>query len=383
MVWPDYEGGNIVNLMSSILKNYGADSMYPELGGLEDVLSRRNVILFIVDGLGYEYVRNRGKSSLIRENLKRELTTVFPSATVCALTTFMTGEPPKQHGLMGWNMYLKEIGSIVSVLPFVIRGLGTPLRSRGIKLESIISQSGIFERMKVRSYIFTLNEFIDDDYNKLLAKNAKRIGYGTLGDLFSKMERVIRNDSERKFMHVYWPYFDSYSHKEGTSSKIVYEYFLDLDRNTELFLKKIGDSDTSLIITADHGAVDSGENDIIRLENHPILSETLVLPLSGEPRAAYCYVKPDKTAQFERYVRNELGRYCHIFGRNELISRNAFGLFEMNKKLPERIGDYILIMKENYIIRDLLLGEREGVFISNHGALTKEEMLVPLSILQT
>jgi len=51
---------------------------------------------------------------------------------------------------------------------------------------------------------------------------------------------------------------------------------------------------------------------VMKTFDHPDLEKTLVLPLCGEPRVAYCYVHPDKTGQFERYVRNELSaqRYC-------------------------------------------------------------------------
>jgi hypothetical protein len=52
-------------------------------------------------------------------------------------------------------------------------------------------------------------------------------------------------------------------------------------------------------------------------------------------------------------------------------------------RLFDRIGDYVLIMKENYIIKDFVLGETEKFHIGNHGGVSKEEMLVPLIVIES
>ena len=46
----------------------------------------------------------------------------------------------------------------------------------------------------------------------------------------------------------------------------------------------------------------------------------------------------------------------------------------------QRTGDYTLIMKENYIIRETLSGQKYKELIGIHGGLTSEEMFVPLII---
>jgi len=62
--------------------------------------------------------------------------------------------------------------------------------------------------------------------------------------------------------------------------------------------------------------------------------------------------------------------------------KELFGLFNPNKKLFNRVGDYVLIMKENYVIMDSLLGEKRGFHIGNHGGVSKQEMHVPLIIIK-
>ena len=58
--------------------------------------------------------------------------------------------------------------------------------------------------------------------------------------------------------------------------------------------------------------------------------------------------------------------------------KNYFGLGKPHPQLAQRIGDYVLLMKENYIIKDFLLGEEEHFSIGNHGGLSEDEMYVPL-----
>jgi hypothetical protein len=72
---------------------------------------------------------------------------------------------------------------------------------------------------------------------------------------------------------------------------------------------------------------------------------------------------------------------CEMHKSEELIRKNYFGLYEPNERLKDRVGDYILIMKDNFILRDRVLGEENNNMIGNHGGASKEEMLVPLIII--
>ncbi len=133
-----------------------------------------------------------------------------------------------------------------------------------------------------------------------------------------------------------------------------------------------------MIITADHGLIDTTERKVVWLEKHPKLKECLTLPLCGEPRVVYCYVRPSETRQFEDYVKTRLNKACWLYKSEDLMRRNYFGLFKPNPKLGERIGDYILIMKDNYIFKDCLLGKKASFNRGNHGGISEEEMKVPL-----
>src|SRR4030042_3491423 len=99
---PDYTKDNIVNLASSVLKTFDFESPYPALNELSDLSNYTNVILLLIDGLGYEFLMKYGQDSLLKSHLKKKLTTVFPSTTASAVTTLETGVAPQQHGITGW-----------------------------------------------------------------------------------------------------------------------------------------------------------------------------------------------------------------------------------------------------------------------------------------
>ena len=66
------------------------------------------------------------------------------------------------------------------------------------------------------------------------------------------------------------------------------------------FLARAAGLDATVIVTADHGFIDSPPDRVIELDDHPALQATLRLPLCGERRAAYCYVQPGQAQDFER-----------------------------------------------------------------------------------
>jgi predicted AlkP superfamily pyrophosphatase or phosphodiesterase len=381
---PNYKNGSIVNLMSSIRKSFGGKSTYQPLKNFDvESISDKNVILLVVDGLGYEYVKKYGKDSFLHKNLKGEMTSVLPATTASAMTSFATGVAPQQHGLTGWFMYLKEIGSVSIILPFSTR-VGDFSLAKKVKYEDIYNQKSFFDGLKADSSSLRHKKYSDSAYSLLVSRGARRLAFSSLSDFFRQIESAIKKGKGRKFMLAYWAKFDSICHRKGTDSEEALKHFIQLDKKISKLAKSVRDNNTVIIVTADHGLINTREeNKIIKLENHPELAETLSMPLSGEPRFVYCYVKPQKVKQFENYVKTKLKDVCDLHKSAELIQKNYFGLYEPNEKLKDRVGDYTLIMKDNFIMKDRVFGEDQNIFIGNHGGVSREEMLVPLIIINS
>ena len=138
------------------------------------------------------------------------------------------------------------------------------------------------------------------------------------------------------------------------------------------------DSGTVLIATADHGFIDSGANERIAMHDHPELANMLSLPLCGEPRSAYCYVRSKCSDAFEDYVASELADVAHLVPSEQLIDEGWFGVGKVHCELAARIGDYTLQMKDRYTIGDCVVGEHRHRMEGVHGGTAAAEMFVPL-----
>lgn len=381
MVKPDYTN-SIVNLMSSIQGGFGKRSRYKELQQLpsKELKKSKNVVLMVFDGLGYEFLKR--KESILAKNMRGKITSVFPPTTAAAITTFLTGTAPQQHAFTGWFMLLKELGIVSTILPFNPRIGGLSYTEQGIKVEQILGVPGLSQKIQECCYIIQPEKVVHSPFSKAVSKRARRIGYNTLNGFFRQIKKVILSHHRRKYIYAYWPMFDSLAHKYGINSTKTEKHFNGIDRRMRKFVKSIAGSNTTLLVTADHGHIDTSEDRVIKLEDHPALKECLTLPLCGEPRTVYCYVHPSKKKQFESYVRTKLKRYCTLYKSHDLISNNYYGLFQPNPQLIERIGDYILIMKENYILKDRILSQKRHFHVGNHGGISKEEMFVPLVVVK-
>ena len=107
---PDYTGGGLINLVASIESALGKTPKYQPLRHLDlsGLKGSRNIVLMIMDGLGYDFVMRHGKGTVLHEHLKGKMTSVFPSSTSAAIPTIFTGLSPQEHGMTGWFMYLRE-----------------------------------------------------------------------------------------------------------------------------------------------------------------------------------------------------------------------------------------------------------------------------------
>ncbi len=379
---PDYHGGSIVNLMTSLTEAVGgsAPAPYPPLRGIDTGAWRasRRVVLLVIDGLGDELVR--GAHGALARHLAGRLTSVFPSTTATAITTFLTGLAPQQHGLTGWHMYFRELGSVLAVLPFVTRAGGAPL-GKGIDVAELLGAAPLSARLPVRMHVVSPRRIIHSDFNVAHTDGARRHGFDTLKEMFQTLAQLVREAGpERQYLYAYWPDLDRLAHEHGIGSRAAADHLAELDEAFGHFLRRIEGSDTTVVVTGDHGIVDSDPGQLIELDAHPRLAQMLLLPLCGERRVAYCYVQPGQSAAFADYVASTLGPYAECHASATLLDQGYFGLGAAHPRLAERIGHYTLIMKDRYVLKDWLPGEHRHVHVGVHGGTSEAEMYVPLIV---
>ncbi|MGH8728604.1 MAG: alkaline phosphatase family protein [Burkholderiales bacterium] len=379
MVLPDYHGGSIVNLMATISRACGApQTSYPPLDALgADKLERaRNIILIVIDGLGYNFLMQHG--SYMRERITTRVTSLFPSTTATAITAFMTGVAAQQHGLTGWFTWFKEVGSVIAPLPFKPRHNGRALNENGIQPAMLFAVPSLFDSLKVPATVISPKNIVHSAFNVRHCGRAQRVAYDGSRQFFRAIEAAAKADLRRKFIYAYYPELDSLAHVHGIGSWQVKDLFAKLDSLFGEFLSAMSGSESAILVCADHGFVDIEHT--IELDKHPALAETLMLPLCGERRIAYCYVRRGCEERFKAYVAERFSDYVELRESRMLIDEGWFGLGTPHPALNERVGDFALVMKGRCAIKDWVQGETRHHHIGAHGGVSEDEMFVPLVV---
>lgn len=376
--FPDYSGDGFVNLIASLVEAAGGAPRHPPLASLPvaELRSARNVVLLIVDGLGDNYLAANGAGGALARSRRGSISAVFPSTTASAITTSFTGATPLEHGLTGWFTYFSEAACVGSPLPYLRRGEKVPL---GAAPGRIFVEPPLFDSLGVRSVVVSWRPIIDSTYNLHHCGRAERRAYDNLEGFLEQTVAAVRSGPERKFVYAYWPDFDALAHRHGVASAEVLAHFRALDAAFGELAARLAGSDTLLVLTADHGFIDSPPEESIDLP--PALAALLRFPLCGERRVAFCHVHD--TRAFVDRAKDALEGRADVRPSRELAEEGWFGTGRAHPKFAERIGDVALVMRGRGTVKDWVAGEPRHLHIGNHGGMSEDEMRIPLVVERT
>ncbi|MFW9976353.1 MAG: alkaline phosphatase family protein, partial [Candidatus Thorarchaeota archaeon] len=370
---------SIVNLMSSIGLASGVASPYTPLESLDSLKKSKNIVLIVFDGLGYNYLQRYGKGTILQKNLKGSITSVFPPSTGSAITTFLTGLAPQQHAVTGWYVHLKEYGLVSRILPFTNAINGTPI---GVPISNVIDVKSIFADTKREYSIIYDDQIVESAYTMNLAGPARRIGYSDIDTFFDRIRTTIFKTKTKSYIYSYWPMLDTISHFLGCESVEAKEHLKEFDVKLQEFIEYLSDTNTTLIITADHGFSDVPLENIIYTRDHPKLMDCLCLPVCGDTRTGFCYVRKSKVSAFEKYMAEDLSGMCDVYVSEDLIKDGWFGLLKPHPRLGDRVGDYSIMFNEGYAIINCFPGLEPPQMLGHHGGVSQDELYVPLVIVE-
>ena len=362
--FPNYKN-SILNVTNSILKYYGAKNWHPTLNILDEYLENdyRNVVLLLIDGLGVDAIeKHLTKRSTIRKSVKASISSVFPSTTVAATTSVLSGKSPLETGWFGWHQYFKEEDDNVILF----------------KNKSFYSPNKVYDHNVANTYISYENIYSQINHANSSVQThevfpAFRDPENFTIDKLLKSTHSILKTPGRHFIYAYWDKVDTLMHEFGPSSDEVHKHISEVNKAYKNFVQSI-DDDTLVIAIADHGQVDV---EIIDLYKYHDILDTLVRMPSNESRATIFYVKPDKFEEFEELFANNFRHYFNLYTAQRVLDMNLFGLGNAHPKSSEFLGDYVAIAIDNYIFNSIKEGFRMK---GQHAGLLVEQMLVPLII---
>lgn len=378
--YPDYTRCPI-NIVSSIRKYYKTASAYPSLPKLDAELGKnyKNVVLMVLDGLGTNMLeRNLSASSFLRKRCVDSLTSVFPSTTAAAMTSYYTGVSPNQHGWLGWSLYFKEFCRTIDVFPNVDSYTKVAV-SKVNAADFVMPYETIFVDIS-ESILGNVAAYTVTPSDVTIRGKGKVSKYADNFEQVCDALKTICAEPKNTFTYVQWSSPDDVAHKEGCFSEKTAEKLASISVQLEKLAAKL--TDTLIIVSADHGMIDV--TDDIMINHIPQIADCLVVPPFVESRAAACYVKYDRRTDFEKACHTYLGNDFMLISRSDIIAKGLLGGGEPHPKTLDFIADYMLCAIGNVCIRYQTLNAKPKTqFSANHGGLTDEEMIIPLIVIPT
>lgn len=369
IVYPDYDR-SILSTLAALTGYFGAPLAYPALPELKPYLETKplHVMLLLLDGMGGWPLQNAlPETSYLRSHEIATVTSIFPPTTAAATTAYYCGKSALESGWLGWHLHMKEFAA--DIIAFKRATYYTEKSVDGpFPAGELIPYETVFERMKGACDTHVLYAF--DSYSEHGADFRHRVS--SFAEVTNTLRMISRGDRP-SFTIAYWNQPDAKMHKFGEGSKEAIAEFKSLDAQLAALRTQL--KDTLLVITADHGMVNTTE--AVDVAKIPALLEPLVLPPSIEPRAAAFYVKHHRRAAFEAAFREYCGKDFLLLPREEVLSSGLFGRGEPHPKFDDFIGDYLGVATGTRYFAFSLPGAKPGDrLIGQHAGLTENEMLV-------
>ena len=372
---PEYDH-SILSIITSILKYYNVETKYKSLDVLDKKLyskEYRNVVFLILDGMG-EYIYTPILPNGFFKNHEVDVvTSVYPSTTTAAITTYYSGKPPIETGWIAWSQYFKEYGRAVDMLSHKESYLREDLSSVRMNVfKELVNYKTVFqqiEEMGTKAYE------VMPGYSDRRAKRNMRAD--DIDDCIMCIEDLCTMP-DRKFIMAYCDKPDATLHKYGTTSEEVKEFLTETEQKVEKMCQNLPE-DTLLIISADHGHKDISEG--YSLLDHPELMECLYMPVSFESRLVNFFVKPDMKEQFKERFEDVFGEDFWLLSKEEVLEKNLLGYGNKHVKIDDFLGDFLALATSDKLITiETYLAEGKPLKKSTHCGITKAEMEVPVII---
>jgi hypothetical protein len=181
---------------------------------------------------------------------------------------------------------------------------------------------------------------------------------------------------ENSLVYVYDGDLDFTGHQAGCRSAAWRYQLAILDRFAEELSSALP-PDVVLVVTADHGMVDVAPEDRVDVDDVPALRDGVAL-VAGEARFRHVYAEDGAAADVLAAWRETLAGRADVWSRDDAIAAGWFGGAEA--RVRERIGDVVAAANATSAIERRSVFPIEAKLVGLHGALTADEMLVPLLV---
>ena len=370
---PTYDAWGLAGVLPAVARSLGVAEPEGDRYGprdLLDLLPARRAVVVLIDGLGYDLLRQRsGHAPFLRGLLPagHRLSAGFPSTTATSMGTFGTGLPPGAHGLVGYEVLVPGEDRLLNELSW----------EAGPDPRVWQPSQTVFERAAADGVAVTRIGAAFFDGSGLTNAALRGGAFTAARSLDERVDSALAavRASKRALVYLYWGQLDKVGHVHGCQSWEWGDELELIDRSIARLVAGVP-SDTSVHITADHGMVDAPHDLRIDLAHDAELAAG-VRHVGGEARSPQLYCEQGATDDVLATWRERVDARAWVLSRDEAVGLGLFGA--VSERVRPRIGDVIVAMRDNFAIVDSRTARPELLaLLGLHGSLTPEEVSIPL-----
>ncbi|WP_049925457.1 alkaline phosphatase family protein [Halopiger goleimassiliensis] len=374
---------NVPHTVASMLGTETGRTLPDEaFAGLETDVE--TVLVVLIDGLGLNRWRSERDVPLLERLTERgtvtPLTSVYPSETAAAMTSYHTGTLPAEHGVIGWNVYEPTVGESFEALPFVTKDGRQP----GLEPESVADAD---------PWVAQLDSAVDVHYVTGFPQHQQ---YATIHEyepieaLGPTLEGALTatEDGSPSYVFAYVPHLDAAAHEHGTASGPYRETLEEVSAQLERAFDGVDAetaAETLLVVTADHGHLDTDPERNVDLTEIEVLEESLARDPAGEPiryagspRNVHLHLQEGTVENVRETLTSRLE--ARVYRRERLLEMDLFGDRSPSATLERRIGDLVVVPRDLGVWYGGEHEPEELDLVGMHGGLSPAEMLVPFAV---
>lgn len=355
--------GDLPHVLPSVGASVGIDGWQARL----PLPEARSSVVLLVDGLGHDNLAQHAELAPYLSGLLGHppLTCGVPSTTATSLTTLGTGLSTGQHGVVGYTSRIPGTGRRLNALHWDAQ----------VDPEEWQPHRTMLERMRdhdVDAVVVNTPRFADSGLTRCSQRGVPYLGAETVWERLEAILEVVEQPG-RHVVYAYESSLDHTGHTYGCGSEEWRATLAAIDTEVRRLRDELP-SDTSLVVTADHGMIDVPVEGRFDLDDVVDLRDDVTM-IAGEARLRHIYTLDGSAAQVADTWRAYVGERAVVMTRDEAEAAGWFGA--VGAAVRPRIGDVLVACLGDFAVFSSVDFPHEGDMIGFHGSITDVERRIP------
>lgn len=356
---PDYNGGSIVNLAAEVELRLTGSAAMPGLheGLAAHIPDAETYVMVIFDGLGSSQL-DHPRAATLAASAVASIDAPFPTTTTVAMATMATGLPPSQHGLIGYQLWIPEVGEVVNTIKWTTLW-GAPV---DVATVDLLPKPNLWERLRangIEAITVQPAQFESTALSTALYRGCRFEGVTALDEQIEATVDLAATPRRLVFTYLASVDFAAHVHGQDTTG------YANALGTADLLWSRLAarlPPGVCLVGTADHGHVD-----------FPKARQVRIPKAAHRDRIFY----GDGRAMFVRGDGASLAQHLPATWIPFEEAAGWWGPEPRHSAFEARRPDGVLLADDDSLLLHRFSDDR---MIGNHGALTDAERRVPLLV---